>query len=406
MSAMYSESLKAALERDVVGQPGAINMVVRGVTRAMGGFVSQPAPLCTFLLMGPAGTGKSHLARSLSRALHGDDSRFAAADCTSIGNADPWFSFVVQLLPLFGSPTSSPGVGMPSLASPQDPEHAAEMGPSVGYSGPQGGARFGSPHAAAPFYSGQAPIGFNPAPSQGPFPAMPTSAGTSFMGASVEPPPYSVLVVGDLERGRPEFGMTLIRALKTGHLPLPDGRSGSLRNCIVFLTSSLCSAEILAEKPGIGFSAAREAEEERAHVFKLCSDAAVKHWSVDLIAQLDDLIVFHRLEEQQLEEISDRLVAGLNRRLESRDFRCELTENGRRFLLQRGARDPRMGARCLVRAHKKHLEFPVADLAMSGRVPAGAVVSVDWKEGAEHLHFDVKEREQEQGITQAEISVG
>ena len=97
------------------------------------------------------------------------------------------------------------------------------------------------------------------------------------------------------------------------------------------------------------------------------------------------------MEENHLAEIAVRLVERLDERLEPRRFRCELTEPGTKFLLERGTRDTRTGARCLVRAHRKHLDFPVADLAMSGRVPEDGVVRIDWTEGDDHLHFDVEE---------------
>ena len=75
--------------------------------------------------------------------------------------------------------------------------------------------------------------------------------------------------------------------------------------------------------------------------------------------------------------------------LARRGFRCEMTEPARAFLLARGAGGLKTGARDLVRAHRRFVEFPLADLLVSGRIPAGGLVLLDRHAGEEHLHFTV-----------------
>jgi len=206
--------------------------------------------------------------------------------------------------------------------------------------------------------------------------------------------PLSILLVEYLERGRTEVVKSFAAALETGKVPLPEGRQGSLRNCLVFITSALCSREILDEGPRIGFTATPEEEEsERARLYKTCSSAAQKQYGTDLMARLDDLIIFHRLREHHLSDILDRLVDSLNQQLRGRGLTCELAPAARAFLLERGSRNLQIGARELLRAHRRFVEFPVGDLTLSGRIPPGGLILIDRMPDQDHLHFTITARD-------------
>ncbi|MGD8376038.1 MAG: AAA family ATPase [Acidobacteriota bacterium] len=205
--------------------------------------------------------------------------------------------------------------------------------------------------------------------------------------------PLSIILIDYLERGRPEVSKALAAAMETGRIALPEGRQGSLRNCLIFITSSLCSREILDETAGIGFAGGLEEEEDdgvREKLFKTCYHEAQDHFGTELLARLDSLIIFHRLQEEHLSEILDRLVLRLNQNTLRRGFQVDLTPDACRFLLERGRRNLRMGSRDLVRAYRRFVEFPVGDLLVSGRIPAGGRLHVDHRKGMEHLHFHVR----------------
>ncbi len=333
---MFSDVIKSALEKEVVGQPKAINSVVRGVTRIMSGVTPRERSLATYMFMGPTGTGKTHLVQTLARIVHGDDQHVIVADCTHFMHADPWLAFVSQLMPLFQTaPQEQPANGKVELA---------------------------------------------------------------------QPPPLSIIRIENLQRAPEEVAKALAVALETGRVVLPEGRRGDLRNCLIFLTTGLCAREILDEGPRLGFTATQPAEEatddqeedsgpdepvdvDRLH--RICWEQAGEKFGRDLVARLDALIVFHPLQEHDLAKILDRRLQRLNDWLMMRGYRCELQPGARRFLLAQGRRHLRLGARDLVRAHQRFLEFPVADLLLSGRIPPGGMVTVDHQEAEGFLHFTV-----------------
>jgi ATP-dependent Clp protease ATP-binding subunit ClpA len=272
---MFSDTIKAALERDVVGQPQAVNSVVRGVTRVTSGLMP--------------------------------------ADCSHSTQPSPWATFAPQLASLFTRP-------------------------------------------------------------QTPWPNL------------------SIIRIEYLERGPKELCRALASMLETGDVVLPDGRRGSLRNCLLFLTSDLCAREILDEAPRIGFTgtsddAAEDAGEDR--IYEVCHDQAEEHFGGDLMGRLDGMTVFHPLQEMHLQGILERRFARMNSWLGMRAFRSELLPAAQEFLMERGRRNLRTGARDLVRAHQRFVEFPMADLLLSGRIPQGGLVQVDRQDGRESLQFDV-----------------
>lgn len=318
---MYSDVINAALEREVVGQRGAVTSIVRGVTRMMSGLTPRERSLCAYMLMGPTGTGKTHLVRSLARFLHGNERRLVVADCSHFMRGDPWVGFVSQLMPLYG-----------------------------------------------PAW------GFRP-------------------GMRLEPPAMSIVLVEYLERASEVLFKGLAAALESGQVMLPDGRPASLGNSMIFLTTALCAREILDEAPQIGFSKVQDENEDAGHdrVYEQCLEQATKVFGANLMGRLDRLVIFHRLADEHLAGILDRRVSRLNHWLAARRFQVELQPTATEFLLERGRRNLRCGSRDLVRACQNFLEFPVADLMISGRIPPGGCVLVDRLDGEEHLHFAVAE---------------
>jgi len=204
----------------------------------------------------------------------------------------------------------------------------------------------------------------------------------------------SIIHLEYLERAPREVAKTLAVALETGQVQLPGGRRGSLRDCLVFITTTLCSAEILDEAPRIGFTVTvddEEASTEQARVFRECRTKAEQQFGEDLVGRLDGLVMFHRLQEEHLSQVLDRRLHRLNRYLLARGFQAVLAPEARDYLVERGRRDLRMGALDLIRTHQRLVEFPLADMLISGRIPPGATVRIERRPEEEHLHFTVSE---------------
>jgi ATP-dependent Clp protease ATP-binding subunit ClpA len=207
-------------------------------------------------------------------------------------------------------------------------------------------------------------------------------------GAVLHAAPFSVLLIEYLERGRKEIGKALTAALDTGRVALPGGRLGSLHGCLIFITTSLCSREILEDNPRIGFQGGAAADEDD-RIDKTCRQQAEEQFGEDLVNRLDGLVVFQRLQEEHFGEIFDRRFDRMTRWIGERGFACDLEPAARAFLLENSRGEAKLGARELVRVFRRYLEFPVADLMISRRIPPGGLLVIDHVPGEAHLHFTV-----------------
>ena len=98
---MLSLSIRCALEREVIGQPRPLHTLVRTLTVALAGLANPVSPLGIYLFVGPSGTGKTHLARSIAKLIHGDPRRLVVLDCVQLGRTDDWSALARQLAPYF-----------------------------------------------------------------------------------------------------------------------------------------------------------------------------------------------------------------------------------------------------------------------------------------------------------------
>lgn len=303
---MLSLTLQQALESEVVGQLRAVRTLVRTVTIGHSGLGTREAPLGMFLFMGPSGTGKTHMAGSLARVLHGDTDRLAFVDCAQLGGQDDWQELVQQITPHFRYSVDGHGHQLRAMA------------------------------------------------------------------------PLSILLVEHIEAVQAEFTQAMIAAFETGRIALPDGGMGSLRGCLVLLTSAVGAREIFADRQEIGFSSpSGDAEaSEKARIYREYCGVVEKCWGNDFLGHLDDLIVFHPLREPHLPLILERFVAELNTQLEEQRVRIELDPAAAGFLLERGARFLQHGAWYLGKVFRRFVLFPMADLAASDLLREGSCIVV------------------------------
>lgn len=191
--------------------------------------------------------------------------------------------------------------------------------------------------------------------------------------------PMSVLLVEHLEAAGTDFAQALVSAFEHGRVSLADGVAGSLRNCIVVMTSRLCAREIYGEdRAEIGFCSpsGEIAESEKARIFGLCCDVVERAWGSDFLGHIDDLIIFHRLRDNQLPLILQHFVDALNRRLSAAAIRVDLSDAARDFLVRRGARFLDHGAWYMEKVFRRFVLFPVADMASADALSCGGRIDI------------------------------
>jgi ATP-dependent Clp protease ATP-binding subunit ClpB len=175
--------------------------------------------------------------------------------------------------------------------------------------------------------------------------------------------PYAVLLLDEIEKAHADVFNVLLQLLDDGRLTDGQGRVVDFSNTVVIMTSNIGS-QYLAD--GID----EEIAQERV------LGALREHFRPEFLNRVDEIVVFGRLDREQLAEIVELQVARLRGRLAERGVELELTEAAR-DLLGREGYDPAYGARPLKRLVQRRIENPLAQMMLGGDVRDGDRVAVD-----------------------------
>jgi ATP-dependent Clp protease ATP-binding subunit ClpB len=181
--------------------------------------------------------------------------------------------------------------------------------------------------------------------------------------------PYSVVLFDEIEKAHHDVFNILLQVLDDGRLTDGQGRTVDFKNVIVVMTSNIGSHRVLEYR---GAFAGEEYRRMKEAVLNELRSA----FRPEFLNRLDEIIVFHALDEEHLKKIVDIQLAGLRARLSERHIQLELTDAARTRLVREGY-DPAYGARPLKRAIQRAIETPLAKQILAGDVREGQVVYVD-----------------------------
>ncbi|MCK0208322.1 ATP-dependent chaperone ClpB [Starkeya koreensis] len=189
--------------------------------------------------------------------------------------------------------------------------------------------------------------------------------------------PYQVVLFDEVEKAHPDVFNVLLQVLDDGRLTDGQGRTVDFRNTLIIMTSNL-GAEYLVNQPD-----GEDSEAVREEVMAVVRS----HFRPEFLNRVDEIVLFHRLRREQMGAIVDIQVKRLDKLLEERKIRLEITPEARDFLAEKGY-DPAYGARPLKRVIQKLLQDPLAGRILAGTVKDGDVVRVE--RGANELLFDAR----------------
>jgi ATP-dependent Clp protease ATP-binding subunit ClpB len=320
--------MEGRLHQRVIGQDEAVTAVANTIRRARAGLQDPNRPLGSFIFLGPTGVGKTELARALAEFLFDSDQAMIRLDMSEYMEKHT----VSRLL---GAP---PGY--------------------VGYD--EGGQ----------------------------------------LTEAVRRRPYSVILFDEIEKAHADVFNVLLQLLDDGRLTDGQGRTVDFRNTVVIMTSNLGSqtrAEEMQEQLRQGMEAVKGMmPDEMAEQFNTVkSDAEERdedqvrrgymaslneHFRPEFLNRIDEVVIFHPLDRDDLRKIVDIQVAQLTKRLADRGIELTMTEAAENYLALRGY-DPVFGARPLKRTIQKRVLDPLALKVLDGTFRDGDHVLVDLKQG-------------------------
>ena len=183
--------------------------------------------------------------------------------------------------------------------------------------------------------------------------------------------PYSVVLLDEIEKAHPDVFNVLLQVLDDGRLTDGHGRTVDFRNCVVVMTSNLGS-EVIQEL-------ARADARDRIGPAVMASVA--EHFRPEFVNRIDEIVVFHSLDADQIRAITRIQLDALAERLTAQNLGLEVSDAAMRLLADAGF-DPVYGARPLKRAIQQRIENPLAQAVLAGEFSPGDTVGVDADAGS------------------------
>ncbi|MET9619754.1 ATP-dependent Clp protease ATP-binding subunit [Streptomyces sp. NPDC006464] len=176
--------------------------------------------------------------------------------------------------------------------------------------------------------------------------------------------PYSVLLFDEVEKAHPDVFHTLLQVLDDGRLTDAQGRTVDFRNCVVIMTSNIGAQRILAHHGDVS-----EIRDDLMRDLR-------GHFAPEFLNRIDETIIFHGLQKEDLGQILDLLLEQSRRRVHAQGMELEVTEAAKELLVAHG-HQPEFGARPLRRTIQAELDNRVASLLLGGEADPGDTIVAD-----------------------------
>jgi ATP-dependent Clp protease ATP-binding subunit ClpB len=192
-----------------------------------------------------------------------------------------------------------------------------------------------------------------------------------YLTEAVRRRPYSVILLDEIEKAHPDVFNILLQVLDDGRLTDGHGRTVDFRNTVIIMTSNMGS-DVIQEMSG----------EDNYDVMKeSVLNIVGTHFRPEFINRIDEIVVFHPLNREQLRDIAAIQTQYLSQRLVDRDLQLKFTETALDLIAAEGF-DPVYGARPLKRAIQNEIENPLAQEILAGKFLPGDMIEVDAADGA------------------------
>ena len=190
-----------------------------------------------------------------------------------------------------------------------------------------------------------------------------------YLTEAVRRKPYSVVLFDEVEKAHPDVFNVLLQVLEDGRLTDGQGRTIDFRNTVVVMTSNLGSDIIMEHR-----------KSSHGELKDMLMDVIGKYFRPEFINRVDEIVVFHALADEHLQQIASLQIEGLRKRLAEHEIKLQVSPEALLYLAKAGS-DTAFGARPLRRVVRQVVENPLAQSMLAGRFAAGETVVVDVVQG-------------------------
>lgn len=194
--------------------------------------------------------------------------------------------------------------------------------------------------------------------------------------------PYSVVLFDEIEKAHPDVFNMLLQILEDGRLTDSQGRTVDFKNTIIIMTSNVGARLITEKQSSLGFNSENEnaEESEKKDIKELVTGELRKVFRPEFLNRVDDIIVFNKLNKDEIKQIAVKMLKTLENRLDKMNIKISFTDNAISEIADKGF-DENYGARPLRRAIQNEIEDPLSEQMLEGKVKDGAVVTCNFADG-------------------------
>ena len=182
--------------------------------------------------------------------------------------------------------------------------------------------------------------------------------------------PYSVVLFDEIEKAHPDVFNIMLQILDDGILTDSQGRKVDFKNTVIIMTSNVGAGAITKKAKSLGFTTSSSAENEQASIESNVMQALKNTFRPEFLNRLDEIIVFNRLSDADIQKIASLLLAQLQTRIETLDVSITFDPTLVAFVAKKGF-DPVYGARPLRRAITSLVEDSFSEAMLEGKIKAG-----------------------------------
>ena len=308
--------LEENLHERVIGQDEAVEAVAKAIRRGRVGLKDPKRPIGSFLFLGPTGVGKTELSKALAECLFGDENAMIRID----------------------------------MSEYMEPHSVSKL--------------IGSP----PGY-----VGFDEGGQ---------------LTEKIRRKPYSVILFDEIEKAHPDVMNMLLQILEDGRLTDSQGRTVNFKNTVIIMTSNI-GARLITDRKSLGFSAnatnddkqkvEEKAKKEYEEIKKEVMEALKKELRPEFINRIDEIIVFHKLTDKEIDKIIDIMLKEVVARLKEQKINIEIEPSVKKLIASKGI-DKNFGARPLRRTIQSVLEDSLAEEILDGKLKKNKVNKIGVKD--------------------------
>ena len=194
--------------------------------------------------------------------------------------------------------------------------------------------------------------------------------------------PYSVVLFDEIEKAHPDVFNMLLQILEDGILTDSQGRRVDFKNAVIIMTSNI-GARMITEHKSLGFADGEKAQEKQEDYEAIKSDVLgelKRHFKPEFLNRVDDIIVFHKLTQENIQQIARNMLGTLVSRVKKLEIDLSVSDAAVEKIAQVGF-DDTYGARPLRRAITSQIEDKMSEQMLEGSIKAGTSVLLDVKDG-------------------------